>query len=249
MLGKLKSPGEAPRGGTGGPPADAGPLSLPAAFLECSCCNAKLRLTCNRSRSRADKTGVCSAPAMSFAGVPLVLFATRRPPVPLPSCLFVAPPTSAPGAIMLAGRTKSLPPRSFGSPLSLSFHSVVMPGASCQAHHYIRKNKGEHISTFGRSARNLLHRPGHLCAHRKFGQAFAVTPLQILLSYENRGHIHDRTWYQSLPVGMNDHDLFLKCSPACDAGGRRTSVLAYPASPQGKVRMFHRSRRSFSGVF
>jgi hypothetical protein len=192
------SPGEAPRGATGGPPADAGPLSLPAVFLECSCCNARFRLTCSRSRSRADNTGCWSppdlpaalfSPAMSFAGTPFPLFATRRPPAPLSACRFAAPATSEPGAMVSVGRTSLVAT----CPLSAWFHAAIHRNLPSAAH--ARKRGERTVSHRMRGAKSYFLKPPAraACALQPDG-----AQEQILLAHE-KSPIRTRQLRQQRP--------------------------------------------------
>lgn len=123
-------PGDAPRGGAVGLPAEAGPLSLPP--LPASCWSAKFRLTCSLSRSRADSAdrsldlfSPFFPPPLSFPCEPLP-DEGRGPIEPSGTCLFALPPTSATGGIVacwiapgrLRQRKEGNPP-----PLTLPSHS------------------------------------------------------------------------------------------------------------------------------
>ena len=97
-------PGDAPRGGAEGPPAEAGPLSLAPPTCASCCCIAKFRFTCSLRRSRADSMGASPLPPLPslFFSPTLTcepFTAVRRPIEAAPTCRLAAPPTSAPGAI------------------------------------------------------------------------------------------------------------------------------------------------------
>ena len=133
-------PGDAPRGGAEGPPADAGPLSLaPPIFASC-CCIARFRFTCSLSRSRAESMGASPLPPLLSPLFSPTLFcepftAVRRPTEASPICRLAAPPTSAPGAILAAAGLRRVRERAGGGPLPRPSRLQSIKHATWKARH------------------------------------------------------------------------------------------------------------------